>query len=231
MGDAVRVTILCVAEDRLGFTLARDLFDRVRGDDGSTWEGLDTEKPYATWTSAKDRFRHMGLRLHARGERGYEFETRRALTLLARLPSPPQVVVLCRDTDNQPVREEMERAVASMAALPFAVLLAVAHRESEAWVVAGFEARDGREKRALRELQQALGFDPTREPHRLTSKSAADARDAKRVCEALLDGPALGERGEVCWRETSLEELRRHGAHTGLPEYLAAVERWDASTA
>ncbi len=233
MGDAVSVTILCVAEDRLGFTLAQALFERVcveEGLDGSAqWQSLDAPDAYTRWTSMRDRARRTNLRFTVKGLGGYEFETRRVLTQLALLSSPPQVVVLCRDTDNKPVRDEMNRAIVAMGDLPFTVLSAVAHREAEAWVVAGFEARDERERRALRALQQSIGFDPTREPHRMTANDAGSPRDAKRVCEALLEGPALGDRGRMCWEETPLTVLIARGVETGIPEYVASVRSWRAS--
>jgi hypothetical protein len=107
--------------------------------------------------------------------------------------------------------------------LPFA--LAVAHQESEAWVVAGFVAENNAEKTILRELEAEHGFAPTLEPHRLTPNRQTDPHDAKRVCSSLFPDGTLSPRAARCWLDTPLEDLEQRGAKTGLPDYLADVVR------
>jgi hypothetical protein len=235
--------VLVFAEDVLGMTLARDLCDRVvieRGPDWLSdlwrapeiraeqraWSGVDPADLWTTWIAAKALGQRYRVSAHGLGMKGYSLVAYRAAHLAARLSPPPHVVVLCIDTQgDETTRTKMLDGLrcARVDDLPFA--LAVAHQESEAWVVAGFIPENNAEKDVLRDLEAEHGFAPAREPHRLTPNRQTDPRDAKRVCASLFPDGTRSPRAERCWLDTSLDELEQRGARTGLCEYLADVER------
>ena len=234
--------VLVVAEDQLGVTLARDLCDRVvveRGpswladlwhdartrDSQRAWGGFDAADVWTEWAQTKKIADRRGLRTHGLGMEGYELAAYRAAHLAAMRTPRPDALVLCHDTDNKPVRAQMIRGIERAHVEDVPMLLAVAHREAEAWVLAGFTPRHAQEREALSSLASEIGFDPTAEPHRVTSTVQNDPRDAKRCCGRLLAEDLYAARATSCWRETPLDELVHRGASTGLPEYLAAVER------
>jgi hypothetical protein len=125
---------------------------------------------------------------------------------------------------HEPLRDEMLAGLAR-ARVDLPVVLATAHQESEAWVIAGFVATDAAEQATLRRLRSEHGFDPASEPHRLTSGRRQQPHDAKRAHDELIPEGELSERAQRCWLDTPLDELERRAAHTGLPEYLADVAR------
>ena len=132
---------------------------------------------------------------------------------------------MCHDTDGAPgLRAEMLRGL-KRASVDVPMVLAVAHQEAEAWVLAGFAHRHAQEREALSSLTREIGFDPSAEPHCATSNVRDDPRDAKRCCGHLLPEGMHSQRAAACWRETTLDDLARRGVSTGLPEYLADVER------
>jgi hypothetical protein len=240
--------VLVFAEDVLGMTLARDLCDRVvveRGpiwlrdlwDDSTkreeqrTWAGVElgAPRPWSTWEDALEQAQRHGVVAQGLGLKGYAkvaYRTARlAAHLVTKLQPAPDLVVFCIDTDgDETVAEQMREGVerANVGGLP--ISLAVMHQESEAWVVAGFVPENTAEELALRQLKSNLKFDPTSEPHRLTSRRQTEPRDAKRVCKSLVPEVPHSERARRCWLDTSLDDLERRGAQTGLPEYLAAVK-------
>jgi hypothetical protein len=235
--------VLVFAEDVLGMTLARDLYDRVvveRGPrwmadlwaDSATratqraWSGLDAADAFTKWTSAPAIASRHRVVTHGLGLKGYSLVAYRAARLAARAAPLPDLVVLCIDTQgSRTMREDLLDGLrrAGAGGLPFA--LAVAHQEAEAWVAAGFDPENDAENAILRELEAEHGFAPTREPHRLTPNRPTDPHDAKRVCASLFPGGTLSPRAERCWLDTSLDVLEQRGARTGLPEFLADVLR------
>lgn len=243
--------VLLFAEDVLGATLARDLGDRVvieRGASGPhwapdlwrpldlrasqrAWGGVHPEGLWTTWIAAKDLAQRGGIATHGLGMRGYALVAYRAARLAATLDPRPDVVVFAIDTQGDAgLRAQMEEGLARARGENLPVALAIAHQESEAWVVAGFVAENQAEKETLRALEAEHGFAPHREPHRLTPNKQTDPHDAKRVCSALFPDGTTSTRAERCWLDAPLEELERRGSRTGLPEYLADVVRvfWPA---
>lgn len=234
--------VLVVAEDLLGMTLARDLCDRVVIERGPVdfasiwgdaalretqrvWRGFTDADPWSTWSDVKTH----GRTVNALGMKGGAVIAYRAVHVAVRLRPRPDVLVLCLDTQGNKhgdLREQMLDGLARAKVDDLPVVLAVAHQESEAWVVAGFEPQHRAERDVVSELRDELGFDPTEEAHRLTPDRRTDPRDAKRVCWRLLPGTEREHslRGQQCWLATSLDTLERRGAHTGLSEYLAAIQ-------
>ncbi|MCA9705800.1 MAG: hypothetical protein KDK70_08135, partial [Myxococcales bacterium] len=60
----------------------------------------------------------------------------------------------------------------------------MADPEREAWVLAAIDASAPEHRESIAELWRSLGFDPTREPHRLGGHGK---REAKAVLRALVD--------------------------------------------
>ena len=236
--------IAAVAEDRLGVTLAHDLLDRVVIEEGPSWmadlwsepsllpsarawQGLEGREPFARWTHLADPAPERRRVLHGLGLSGWSLQAYRAVQLAARLDPLPDVLVLCVDTQgNASLHTKLVRGIEHAGAVPFAVLLAVAHQESEAWVVCGFVPADQAEARRLRDYRQRHGFDPTTEAHRLTPNRPTDPHDAKRCCDELLQGDSLSPRASACWQRVPLAVLRERGNRTGLTRYLDAVADW-----
>lgn len=234
--------ILIIAEDRLGTTLARDLGDRVVVAHGPewlsaiwetpslrasqrSWRGVDEADEWTPWAQTKALASRRGLRTHGLGMTGYELSAYRAAHVAALIDPRFDALVLCHDTDGrEALRAEMLRGVQRARVDGLPILLAVAHQEAEAWVLAGFEPRHAAERDALRGLATELGFDASAEPHRATANVRDDPRDAKRCCEALLGDDLYAPRATDCWQQTPLQRLRTRGAQTGLAEYLCDVE-------
>lgn len=97
------------------------------------------------------------------------------------------------------------------------VAVGVAHPEHEAWLIATFEPRDGVERARLEDLHRELGFDPTREPERLTSGRSIHPKDAKRVLDRLA---ADDERRRGLLRDASVDALMARGATCGLADFV-----------
>ncbi|MBK6532295.1 MAG: hypothetical protein IPF99_22720 [Deltaproteobacteria bacterium] len=236
--------VIVVAEDRMGMALARDLCDRVvseraratwlkdQWEDPSlreqcrSWAGFDRAESFTSWSGLKAEASRLRAVAHGLGLRGPAAEAYKAARV-AQLQSPerkPDLLVLARDTQGDvDARAEMVRG--GLRANPGVPMLhAIAHQESEAWAVAGFEARDGRERSKLTLERIRLGFDPSLAPHALTPNNPSDPRDAKRVCKNLGLGDHHDPRTIACWTETPLPVLRRNGEAAGLAAYLDEVE-------
>ena len=98
------------------------------------------------------------------------------------------------------------------------VIVGIADKMREAWVLNGFIPRWEAEKKTLQNLKTALSFDPTREAERLRAAKPSDLRHPKRVLSELTAADA--GRQACCWLETPLDELRQRGAGTGLAKFL-----------
>jgi hypothetical protein len=106
----------------------------------------------------------------------------------------PHVLLLAFDTDHRP-DEQRCRAGVEAALLDvthdLAVVVAEAHPEFDAWIIAGFVATGRHHHDTVASVRADLraaghAFDPMVEAHRLTSDVAGDPRDAKKLCARLL---------------------------------------------
>jgi len=98
------------------------------------------------------------------------------------------------------------------------VVVGVADKMREAWVLNGFIAKPGAETETLRRLTTELSFDPIREAVRLRAPKPSEPRHPKRVLSELTSGDPARE--EHCWRATPLRQLRERGVATGLTAFL-----------
>lgn len=146
-----------------------------------------------------------------------------ARTLHRKAPGEPlDAVVLVWDMDEQAAERSSGVAQARDEArhwAPFQILCGFPDPEREAWVLAGFEPCDDRERALLDELHRDLGFSPVL--HAIRLRGRGDERDIKAVLLELMgEDPSREER---CWTEPSLEALRARGAETGLAAFLDEV--------
>jgi hypothetical protein len=99
------------------------------------------------------------------------------------------------------------------------VVLVLPDPESEAWMVAMFEPKGDAGHEALDALRRELGFDPTAEPHRLTSTVHGSPKDAKRVCAKLLSD---------AWRDRisprPFARITRVGQACGLASFVDEID-------
>ena len=193
------------------------------------WRGLEGAAFHLEWHEIGSFKEKFGVKAHGsfQGLPGAPdaFAARLALMLFHDLESPPDAVILIRDTDGHQERrlglEQARRAMRSGEPWPFEVVLGVAHPKRECWVLAGFDPQTEEEEKRLSEFRQELGSDPRLTPETLTAKTRGAIRNAKRVLAGLVaENP---DRERVCWKDCDLETLRERGARTGLTDYLEEV--------
>lgn len=225
---------IVIGEDPGHLEVARRLVDRVllREVDWISEEVIehvrrwiqDEASPYVPLTSAFRRARDRGLPIygHFDGSPGLEdaASARAALLLVRDLEPSLDLVVLARDLDRREERLAGLRQARGSGRWPFEVVIAAAEPEIEAWFVAGFMPLDDEDRERWEILRSELGFDPTREPHRLVSTTRGHPRDAKTVLSRLAPTSA---RQEACL-ETPIDSLRdaRYEA-VGLAAFLRDV--------
>jgi len=140
-----------------------------------------------------------------------------------------KAVILIRDLDNQPERRQgMEQArLEHIERQPkLEIIVGVADRMREAWVLNGFIASNPDENNILTDIKTQLNFDPCEEAHRLRERSFQEPdriRNPKVVVEQLTRGDRDRER--QCWETTPLNILRERGVYTGLTAYLGEIEQ------
>ncbi|WP_034343637.1 hypothetical protein [Deinococcus misasensis] len=188
------------------------------------WKGMG-QHPYLAWRDVPETYKKSGLPPAHGHFNGLPAEpdavaARKALRLAYQANA--RAVVLFRDEDNQPTRRDglVQARDEHTDHTNQHVLIGVAKRCREAWVLIGFRTGSGQEQQLLQELHQELAFDPTQQPERLNGKN--DHRDPKRVLDRLLCGNVYRE--EPCWLEADLNDLKTRGQNCGLTEYLNEVE-------
>jgi hypothetical protein len=168
---------------------------------------------------------------HFDGEPGKENAqmARNAFLLARRLKKKGielDAVVLIGDMDGRAAQRKLGMEQARLEAeklADFRIVLGCPDAKREAWVLNGFDVKDGVEQTALDELRQDLGFPPVAEAEKLDAKDDLAKRSAKRVLGKLTAGSY--ERERACWSETPLDTLERRGVGTGLASYLQEVRQ------
>jgi hypothetical protein len=245
--------LLC-AEDLLSAMLARDLCDRVIRERAHAqwirdlwdpltlpqqreWIGLRPDLWWADRTAVdrvceeRDiliavRDPETGRRIAPHAKAAMAFKSAR---VAQQLDSAPSLLVLSGDTDGATDPTLMFAHGVQMASYELPVLCANIHRESEAWLIAGFSAQNTAERDALQALERELGFNPTLHPEKLLSNVSDTVRDAKRVARVLFE-PSGGlstrsERVLSCIHDTPLAVLERNGERAGLATFIQDIER------
>lgn len=238
-----------VAEDELGYRLARDLADRVVVERGAPWlqdlwrdgalreqqrrwTGIRSDTRWSPRGEIKQLAEKWSIRAHGHGMKAERAMAHKAAALVTKLMKYGEIdtadaLFLVHDTDGERGVSESLRDGAHGAGGPrdFRVLVATPHPESEAWVIAGILQTSSEEKDIHRQECQRLGFDPVLHPDLLTSNRSTDKRDAKRICEALAGTCSDGyQRWERAWMETPIDRLEQNAGRAGLRDYTRQVE-------
>jgi hypothetical protein len=192
------------------------------------YRGFKLTDPFLTWFDIDDLAKkydvksaghHQGLPLHGDGH-----NVRKALALLTlHAPEPPvEAIIFFRDGDKEyESRRDAILRVRDSSVIP--IIIGVANRMRECWVINGFEPIDEQEQALLDAEHQRLGFDPRFRAHELTATNDSHDRSPKRVLRALTSADEHRER--ACVFQTSLETLRIRGVVTGLPEFLDELQK------
>lgn len=214
-------TVTIIGEDTAHPVLAGFLLGRVVSvghwthlgaqDLGALVDGLRYDRPRDVDTSrVKTRGHIAGRPLRP----GAAFVRKLIANALA---SQPSLLIFVKDSDgdeeNQAAIQQVREAFAQH---PTPLILAMPHRDAEAWFVAGFAPRNEAERQRLASLRRELGFDPTTEPERLSARPNDAPQDAKRVLRRLLDLDARSH-------PLSIEELDRERFHERLLGDLARL--------
>jgi hypothetical protein len=188
------------------------------------WRGAEPHTQLSIWKQIPRLCDVHSVRIHGKfdGARGAPDAraARRALALFRKL-GKPDAIILVRDADKQLERLDGLRQARSdgrHGVDPTRVALGLAIPEREAWHLLGFVPKNDEENQRLAQERQRLGFDPTREPHRLRGNAKRNAKpvldkltdnDPERERQCLADLPLDGDdRCEGCGLGSFLGELR-----------------------
>jgi hypothetical protein len=224
-----------VAEAAADHRLAMNLADRVFLETIPSWLDQDI-LPYQrewiteilgkqlTWIGIRKLAESAGIEAEGffEGEPGLPDAraARRALMYLMEIAPELDAVLLIRDQDDQPERQQGLEQARRSAHEGRVIVIGLAKPEREAWVLSGFDPRDEAETERLETERTNLGFCPREQ---LTAgKDDSALRSPKRVLRALTNGDFGRE--ERCWNETRLDLLRKRGERNGLAEYLNEVK-------
>jgi hypothetical protein len=200
--------------------------------DARLWRGETAADRFLPWHHVRTRARAIGLKAHGffGGEPGAPdaASARLALLLMMRSAEPPDAVLLIRDSDGDDQRTRGLAQARDASSMASRIVVGVSHPKRECWVLAGFEVQSDAERESLERLRRELGFDPTREPEKLTASEPGAKRNAKRVHASLLGGAI--DREVSCVHATDLAILRERGKAAGLADFLDEVQHRLAPT-
>lgn len=203
-------------------------FGSIDPDAVRTWQGTNTgERWYKYRPDDAERLPRVlpngrPIRLHGKFGNEPELHMWRVVLFLFAIAEPrPSAVVLCRDMDAYPDRRKGMQAAREQGPWPFAIAIAAPAPEVEAWLIAGFQPENEKEREMLEELRKKLSFDPTTQSHRLTSRPNTAPTDAKRVLASLCRNDE--DRQDACLADR--ERLRERGRKNGLVDFLDEVDQ------
>lgn len=233
----------CVADSRHDHRAAAAIVDRVLSEEISwlagnldnhrRWCGVNASESYLDWhqvhsEAAKRRIRIMGK---FTGEAGHI--ARKALYVLASLDPSPDAVVLMLDTDRHEERVVGMKAAIEESRLKngwqFPIILGVANRAREGWILTAFLPKTQREKVVLKEVETRLGSDPYSDLLALNARAEDDPRCPKWIVNKLLEHDH--DRETECWVETPFKVieqreralLSKRGENTGLWNFITEI--------
>lgn len=198
-----------------------DWFDEELLDSLRAWRGIEPAEPFSKWTRTAALAREHRIQSLGKfdGQPGSHYAKRASTTLkLFAKFGMPDAVILVVDADDQPARKQGLEQARDGFSIARRVVVGVANPEREAWVLAGFVAKDDVERQRLAAERQRLGFDPTTHPHEL---GGSGKRDAKRAYASLVSD---WDRERECLLTPELADLRGRGRGAGLADFLAEVE-------
>lgn len=190
-----------------------------------TWRGYSDSQDFLPWKRVPElakehcvtiRGQFRGLPRHPDSH-----AAAKALKLLGGSPNRPNAVMLIRDSDCDLDRLAGLRDARVRMPFPGPVVIGFAHTKRECWHIAGFEPQHDAEQKAIDDLRQELGFDPTTNSHELTARHDHDKRSAKRVLDQLTSGNP--DRESSCLDD--LTRLACRGATNGVREFIAEVNQ------
>lgn len=245
------IEICVIVESNADFRTATQLAERVLKEridwldfefPSFRWSGLEANSKRSLWqdiNQISEQFKQRGLHIPKyQGQKASPLKADGAIALkvlnmvnvlIRKEKRDIRAILFIRDADSQPERKEgLSQAKKAHSGNPpeTRIVLGVADRMREAWVLNGFEPLASDEKQVLSECAKQLGFDPCEEAHRLRSGSKKESermRNPKYVLEKLTGGDFDRER--KCWEETPLELLRKRGQNTGLNAFLIEIEQ------
>lgn len=237
------VEIVVIAESALDARIVTGLCDRVINECGPEWirdnpevldaercyRGIETGATFLKWSKVPTLAAQSGKRIRAFSwgkNRGMAdcAATRKALALVILMSRGgiPDFVILSRDTDNEVERWLSWKTVVDEGKHRFGIILAAQHPKLEAWLLNGFVPSNAAEKKRLKDLRQALGFDPTISADRLIAEGKKGKKNAKKVLSQLTANDEV--RRDCCWSQVSLDHLKSTGCQTGLAEFIEQIE-------
>ena len=194
------------------------------------YRGFKPSDPYMSWFDIDDLANKYGVRSigHYQGKslHGDGHNIRKAILLFvlhAPKEMPVEAIIFFRDGDNEyDARRSAILRVRDNTPLSIPVVVGVANRMRECWVLNGYEPADEEERAQLAVEHERVGFDPRFRSHELTDRNENGDRSPKRVLRALTGDDQDRER--KCLTNTSFETLRLRGAETGLLEFLHELQ-------
>lgn len=200
------------------------------------WSGLKENTEYSRWIWLDDLIKFFSSefnfpKIRSNGKLKTDGQaTRKVIKLISflryKLKRNIKAVIFIRDLDNQPERrDDIEQARLEQEDKSFKVIIGMADRMRESWVLNGFIPLSPTEERILQAIKDGLNFDPCKDAQKLRSNSFEHPdreRNPKVVVKSLTDDNRLRE--QQCWEETPLELLRQRGGNTGLTDYLNEIE-------
>jgi hypothetical protein len=222
--------LLLVAEDRTSARFVANLIERaMKGKDVRPWIWRETKRSQAVDArlcyvrpkdikSVADELNLQASKLKA--QNGLARQLHQSTLIARHLGSRAVVFAIDNDKKDKLLRSTLDEArkeVGEVVGEMVSVVLSVALPEIEAWII--IDARERVPPKVLDEHRRRLGFDPTREAHRLVSSPPDAEHECKRVFKALeLEAEAHDA------PLSTLDELKEWGKETGLSALIEEVD-------
>jgi hypothetical protein len=205
----------------------REMLEGDEIDSHRAWIGVDGTFNFVEWSDVPKILKRRGWRAergHFRGRNKPEADALAGANVLTiarelRRTETIDAVVLVRDADNQVERRTGLGKARDAYGQGHPVVIGIAVRMREAWVLAGFDPTTRQEVERQENVRKVLGFDPVTKSHELRDSDESAVRSPKRVLAVLTDGDH--ERERRCYEETALQVLATRGTENGLADFLA----------
>lgn len=218
--------LLLVAEDKTSARFVANLIERAtEGKDVRPWIWRETKRSQAVderlcyvrpkdIKSVADDLKIQASKLKA--QNGLARQLHMSTLIARRLGSRAVVFAIDNDKKDKELRSTLDEARKEVGEV-VGVVLSVALPEIEAWII--IDARERVPSKVREEYRRRLGFDPTREAHRLVSSPPDAEHECKRVFRALeLEADAHDA------PLSTPDELKKWGKETGLSALIEEVD-------